>query len=103
MTATLSPAAALAHLAELSPDVREGIVLDAGGTRLAGSAALAGPAAELLDQAGAPEIEVVTDRGAVFVAADGEHAIAVVAARAALPSLMFCDLRAVLGRLGGPR
>lgn len=99
MTAALTPDSALAHLAELSPDVREGIVLDAGGRRLAGSAALAGPAAELLEQAGAPEVEVVTTRGAVFMARGGGHAIAVVASRSALPSLMFFDLRAVLAQL----
>ena len=38
MTASLTPALALAYLSELSADVRAAIVLDAGGEALAASA-----------------------------------------------------------------
>lgn len=81
----------------MSPEVRDGVVLGADGRRLAGSRALAGPARELLARAGdAAEVEVGTRRGTVYAARSGRRAIAVVAARSALSSVMLYDLRMTL-------
>jgi hypothetical protein len=101
MTAALSPAQALDRLAELSPDIRAAVVLDDAGRRLAGSPAMAAPAAELLAAAQAPEVEVGASRGVVYAVRGARHAIAVVAGRAALPALMRYDLRAVLAEVEG--
>ena len=100
MTGALSPEQALDRLLEMSADVRQGVVLDDRGRRLAGSRALAGPARELLDAVDAPEIEVATGRGGVFAVRSGGGAIAVVTHRSALPALMLYDLRVVLGQTG---
>jgi hypothetical protein len=48
MTASLTPALALAYLQQLSVDVRAAVVLDAAGQPLAGEAGLAAAARELL-------------------------------------------------------
>ena len=80
-------------------DVREGVLLDARGRRLAGSAVLAASAHELLEQAQAPEVEVVTGRGSVFALRSARHEIAVVTQRSALASLMLYDLRMALSEL----
>ena len=53
MTPALTPALALGYLRELSADVRDGVVLGAGGEVLAGEPAMAGPARELLAAMGA--------------------------------------------------
>ena len=98
MTAALSPSRALEELLELSPEIREGVLLDGEGRRLAGSRVLAGAAKDLLAATRAPELEVGGPRGAVFaVRGDGVSAV-VVCDRSALPALMLCDLRAVLAR-----
>jgi hypothetical protein len=102
MTSRLDPERALIHLRELSSDIREGVVLDSQGHRLAGSVALAGPARELVMRTAAAEIEVVTDRGAVFAVRSARAAIAVVTARLALASITLFDLRVVLGQLDLP-
>jgi hypothetical protein len=89
MTASLTPALALAYLQELSVDVRAAIVLDAAGRRLAGDADLAAPAREALAAvAGGP-----ASAGPVLAAraADG-GAIAVLAGPRALVSLLEHDL-----------
>jgi hypothetical protein len=90
----MSPDRVLAHLRETAHEVREAVVLDPAGRRLAGSRTLAGPAGDLLRQGGdAAEIEVGTGRATVF-AVRGEHAaIVVVAQRSALSSFMRYDLR----------
>ncbi|HEX2398082.1 MAG TPA: hypothetical protein VHI73_08080 [Solirubrobacteraceae bacterium] len=99
MTGALSPEQALQRLLEMSADVRQGVVLDRRGRRLAGSRALAGPARELLDAVDAPEIEVGTGRGGVFAVRSNGAAIAVVTQRSVLPALMLYDLRVVLGEM----
>lgn len=96
----MTPELALAQLADLAPEVREGVVLGAGGERLAGSPALAGPARELFRRTEAGQAEIVTPRGAVFAQRDSRHAIAVVTARSALPAVMHADLRMTLAALG---
>ena len=98
----LSPALAVGYLAELSADVRAALVLDAGGSVMAGSHELAGPARDLLQAAGdAPEIEVRTPDGAVFAARSDSHAVVVVCGSFALSGLQRHDLRTVLADLGG--
>ena len=90
----MSPERALAHLREGSHEIRDGVVLDSAGRRLGGSRTLAGPAAELLRQAGdTAEVEVGTGRGTVFAVRGPGVAIAVVADRSALSSVMRYDLR----------
>ena len=99
MTADGSPQLALDRLAEMSPHIREAVVLDAGGERLAGSRALSAPTRDLLAHVEGTEVEVATRRGVVYAARSSRRAIAVVASRAALPALMLYDLRMVLGDL----
>ena len=99
MTGALSPEQALDRLLEMSADVRQGVILDDRGRRLAGSRALAGPARELLDAADAPEFEVATGRGAVFAVRSDGAAFVVVTQRSTLPALMLYDLRVVLGEM----
>jgi hypothetical protein len=99
MASALTPDQALEHLLELSPDIRAAVVLDDQRRRLAGRRSLAGAARELLAATDAPEIEVGAGRGSVFASRSERAAIAVVAARSALPALMLFDLRVVLARL----
>jgi hypothetical protein len=97
----VSPERALDQLLTMSPEIRDGVVLGADGRRLAGSRTLAAPARELLARAGeeAVEVEVGTRRGTVFAARSGRRAIAVVATRSALASVMLYDLRMTLREL----
>ena len=105
---------ALDYLDELSTDIRGALLVDSNGELLAGwrgdderAERMREPLLELLrhadaaagDAAPAAQIEVTTPRGAVFCARDDAFTLAVVAARFALPSLMFYDLRHVLGDL----
>jgi hypothetical protein len=99
---TLTPPLALDYLRELSADIRSGVVLDPGGTLLAGPQELADAARDLLKAAGdALEIQVSTADGAVFAARSERHALVVVCGRFALPSLIRYDLRLVLADLAG--
>lgn len=98
-TTALTPELALTRLGELSTDIREAVVLDAAGNRLAGEAEVAQPAADLVNASDAAAIEVADERGAVYAVRDHRHAIVVVTARPALASLMFMDLRTVLAAL----
>jgi len=102
MTAALTPALALDYVRELSADIVDGVVLDAGGTLLAGPEALAEPARALLASApDATEIHAKTAAGAAFAARDDTHAIVVATGRFALPGLTRHDLRTALAALGG--
>ena len=104
----LTPELALDYLGELSADIRAAVLLDAGGS-LASSTAespiaerMRDYAAELFERADAADdgpvtqVEVGTGSATVFAARNERWAIAVVASRAALSSLMFYDLRHVL-------
>ena len=102
MTAALTPEQAHEELLDLSADIRECVVLDANGRRLAGPLALAGPAGQLLAASDEPEIEVGTGRGSVFASRAPRAAIVAVAERTALPALMLYDLRVVLARVRVP-
>jgi hypothetical protein len=99
MTAALTPELALARLGEFQRTVREAVVLDGAGNRLAGSSAVAEPARQLFSGSDAAELEVATDRGVVYAARTPRHAIAVVSSRAALPALMLYDMRRLLAEL----
>jgi hypothetical protein len=99
MTASLTPAQALAYLHALSADIRAAIVLDADGNALAGPAALAVPARTLLAEA--PLLSAATDRGRVFAARDDRHGVVVATGARALPGLALHDLATVLAALGG--
>ena len=101
MTTSLTPELALARLGEFQRSVREAVVLDGDGRRLAGSPAVAEPARQLLSHTDAAEIEVGTGRGVVYAARTPHHAIAAVSTRGALPSLMLFDLRMLLAELDG--
>jgi hypothetical protein len=100
----MTPERALDELQAMSTEVRDGVVLGADGRRLAGNRDLAAPARDLFAQAGdAAEIEVATGREIVFAARSGRRAIAVVAARSALSSVMLYDLRMTLRSLEAGR
>lgn len=104
MTTSLTPELALARLGEFQRSVREAVVLDGDGRRLAGSPAVAEPARQLLSHTDAAEIEVGTGRGVVYAGRTPHHAIAAVSTRGALASLMLFDLRMLLAELdGAPR
>ena len=102
---------AVEHLLELSSDIRAAYLLDARG-RLSASAgvpdehrseagrllrALWGLADRAADRPA--QIEVTGAGGGVFAVRGERHSLAVTAGRSALPSLMFYDLRIVLGQL----
>jgi hypothetical protein len=112
----LTPALALEYLAELSTDIRAGVLLDADGGLAASwdgdderGERVRELVADLLEKVDAadggaepPEqVEVSTGSGGVFCVRDPNWTIAVVAGRYALPSLMFYDLRKVLEDLDG--
>jgi hypothetical protein len=97
MTAVLTPAAALARIATLTPELRAAAVLDARGAVLAGDAELAARAQEALHMAGsAPQAR--TPDGLQVVRA-GDRAIAAQAAPDVLVGLLLADLRDALARL----
>lgn len=89
MTASLTPALALACLQELSVDVRAAVVLDPAGRPVAGDADLAGRVREALASPAAPPAPA----GSLLVsrAPDG-GAIAVLTGSCALMSLVEHDL-----------
>jgi hypothetical protein len=57
--------------------------------------------ADEVDDQAVTQVEVSTGDGAVFAVRDERWTIGVVTGRFALSSLMFYDLRSVLGDLGG--
>jgi hypothetical protein len=109
----LTPAVALEELREMSSGVRAAVLLDARGELAAvatdpgveaGELELETLARELLEATdrvgGAPGgVEVTAPSGAVFALRAGEWTVIAVAARDALSSLMFYDLRHTVGRL----
>ena len=111
----LTPALALDYLDELSTDIRGAVLLDSGGAVAAAwrgdrelAERLREPVARLLERADAAagdgpatQVEVTTQRGAVFCVRESGWTIAAVTGRFALPSLVFYDLRHVVRDLGG--
>jgi hypothetical protein len=111
----LTPELALDYLGELSTDIEAVVVLDREHALAASTdqdaertGRLRELVAELLDRAssadaatGADQVEVSTGDGAVYAVRGEQWSLAVVTQRPALPSLMFYDLRSVIGDLGG--
>jgi hypothetical protein len=118
-SAALTPELAVRRLQELSGEVRVAVLLDARGelaawrgpepSRAAGrpdGRRLAGSVNDLVraaDRAQGDEpwtqVEVVTPLGGVFAVREGGWTLGAACGRAALPSLMFLDLRSVLDEL----
>ncbi len=104
--------AALAFLAEMSPDLRGAAILDSGGAVLAANGEherWAEDAAALFavaDRAGAEpaeQVHVATEQGEVFALRHAGLAAVVVSDRFALASLMFFDMRSTLRDLAAGR
>jgi predicted regulator of Ras-like GTPase activity (Roadblock/LC7/MglB family) len=113
VSASLTPELALQYLSELSTDIRASVVLSADGRTAAADKPgetgdrLRDLTEELFERArdvdGQPvsQVEVSTGDGAVYAVRDDQWMIGVVTGRFALSSLMFYDLRSVLGELRG--
>jgi predicted regulator of Ras-like GTPase activity (Roadblock/LC7/MglB family) len=110
---SLTPELALQYLAELSTDIKASVVTSADGRTAAASRPgdtgdqLGDLTQQLFEHADAADaqavtqVEVSTGDGAVYAVRDERWTIGVVTGRFALPSLMFYDLRTVLGDLEG--
>jgi predicted regulator of Ras-like GTPase activity (Roadblock/LC7/MglB family) len=98
-------AAALAHLTEMSPDMRGGAILAGDGAVLAASgqperwredvAALLA-VADRADPGPVEQVHIATEQGEVFAIRHAGLAAVAVTERFALASLLFFDMRAVL-------
>jgi hypothetical protein len=115
VAAALTPELALQYLGELSTDIKASVVMSADGRTAAASKPgepgdqLRELTRQLFERADAADalpvtqVEVSTGDGAVFAVRDEHWTIGVATGRFALSSLMFYDLRGVLGDLGtGP-
>jgi predicted regulator of Ras-like GTPase activity (Roadblock/LC7/MglB family) len=110
---SLTPELALRFLGELSTDIKASVLLDSAGSPAAASedgeagrklgelTAELFAAADAADGDGVTQVEVSTGDGAVYAVREEHWSVAVVTGRFALPSLMFYDLRTVLGDLEG--
>lgn len=112
MPSATTPALALRHLGELSPDVRAAVLVDAQGELAAGEPDDRGlsedlrelvldllESADAADEEPVAEVEVTGPTGAVFVVRARGFTLAVVTDRFALSSLVRYDLRRVLAGL----
>ena len=113
---SLSPQDAPARLAELSPDVRAAVLIDAAGALVAASdkdrdraEKLASLVRELVSELDAAEdrppqqVEAQVEGGSVFLSRDPHYVLAAVTRRAALASLMLYDQRELLAAVEGQR
>jgi predicted regulator of Ras-like GTPase activity (Roadblock/LC7/MglB family) len=103
----------LRYLAELSTDIKASVIVSADGRTAAASKPgetgdrMRELTAELFANADAADdgvvtqVEVSTGDGAVYAVRDERWTVGVLTGRFALPSLMFYDLRMVLGDLEG--
>lgn len=100
-----SAATALAYLGEMSPDLRGGAILAAGGAVLAADGHAdrwredAAALLDVADRAGAEPVEqvhIATEQGEVFAVRHAGLAAIAVTDRFALASLLFFDMRSVL-------
>jgi hypothetical protein len=98
-------ASALAYLTEMSPDLRGGAILEAGGAVLAASDRSerwredVATLLEVADGAGGEPVEqahIATEQGEVFAVRHAGLTAIAVTDRFALASLLFFDMRAVL-------
>jgi predicted regulator of Ras-like GTPase activity (Roadblock/LC7/MglB family) len=103
----------LQYLSELSTDIKASVIVSADGRTAAASRPgeagdrlreLTGQLFEYADAAddrAVTQVEVSTGDGAVYAVRDERWIVGVVAGRFALSSLMFYDLRSVIGDLEG--
>src|SRR5436309_10477127 len=108
MLGAMDAAQAIADLKEISPQVRDVVVIGAdsvpSGSSLtdeAGAARLADRARRLLDEAealrpGVAQLEAATTTGSVFVVRDGERVIAATTTPEPTVGLVFYDLKTCL-------
>jgi hypothetical protein len=113
VSAALTPELALQYLGELSTDIKASVVTSADGrTAAASRPGEAGDKlreltqqlfehADAADNQVVTQVEVSTGGGAVYAVRDERWTVGVVTGRFALSSLMFYDLRGVLGDLEG--
>lgn len=110
--AAASAAAALAFLAEMSPDLRAGAILDSDGAVLAAEGDVerwredVATLLAIADRAGAEPVEqlhIATEQGEVFALRHAGLLAVAVTERFALASLLFFDMRALLRDLATPR
>ena len=112
MLAAMDANRAIADLTEISPQVRDVVIVDAEGaltgtnapSRVAERLADAGrrlvEAADALRPAPVAQLEVATKTGSVFVVRDGERMIAATTSAEPTVGLVFYDLKTCL-RVGG--
>jgi predicted regulator of Ras-like GTPase activity (Roadblock/LC7/MglB family) len=103
----------LQYLSELSTDIKASVIVSADGrTAAASRPGEAGDRlrelteqlfeyADAADDRAVTQVEVSTGDGAVYAVRDERWIVGVVAGRFALASLMFYDLRSVIGDLEG--
>jgi len=106
VTAGGGPAAgALAYLTEMSPDLRGGAIVDAGGAVLAASGrpdrwgedvAALFEVADRTDPEPVEQLHIATEQGEVFALRHAGLAAVAVTDRFALASVLFFDMRSVL-------
>jgi hypothetical protein len=113
VSASLTPELALQYLGELSTDIKASVVTSADGRTAAASRPdeagdrLRELTQQLFEHADAADsqpvtqVEVSTGEGGVYAVRDERWTVGVVTGRFALSSLMFYDLRSVLGDLEG--
>ena len=101
---------ALAYLAEMSPDLRGGAIIDAEGAVLAASdrperwredAAALLEAADRAGEEPVEQVHIATEQGEVFALRHAGLTALAVTDRFALASLLFFDMRALLRDLSG--
>jgi hypothetical protein len=113
VSAALTPELALQYLSELSTDIKASVVASADrrrsatsrpgetGDRLLDLTTQLFERADAADDRPVTQVEVSTGDGAVYAVRDERWTLSVVTGRFALSSLMFYDLRSVLGDLEG--
>jgi hypothetical protein len=113
VAAALTPELALDYLGELSTDIKASVVAASDGrTAAASKPGEAGDRlreltqqlfehADAADERPVTQIEISTGDGGVYAVRDERWTVSVVTGRFALSSLMFYDLRSVLGDLEG--
>jgi predicted regulator of Ras-like GTPase activity (Roadblock/LC7/MglB family) len=107
----LTPELALQYLSELSTDIKASVIVSADGKpaaaskpgelgdRLSELTAQLFERADGVDSQAVTQVEVTTGDGGVYAVRDERWTVGVVTGRFALSSLMFYDLRNVLGDL----
>jgi predicted regulator of Ras-like GTPase activity (Roadblock/LC7/MglB family) len=115
MLGRMDAARAIAEMTDISPQVREVVVIGADGAVVGSNAAddarasrLADGARRLLDaaepeQPGVAQLEAATVAGSVFVVRDGERVIAATTSPEPTVGLVFYDLKTCLRSIDEPK